>query len=211
VLITIGWYLKQNDYLESDALILFLQKHEVAAPAFFILIHVLFAVFFIPCSPLPILSGFMWGQTYGMLYAMLGALCGSCFTFMIGRYVAANYVKDHLSSSAIMWALKQADKHGWKIVAFTQINPIFPASTLGYFYGGLTGISFKIYFFTTLVFMLPLTVAFVFMGQSMRDVLLFGDAEKILVPLSVMVISLSVLFVLKPAIKRLVEKSKGNQ
>jgi len=65
---------------------------------------------------------------------------------------------------------------------------------------------FVVYFFATQLFVPPLQLAFVFMEQSMRDVLIFVDTGSISVPISVMIISFPVLFVLKPTTKRLAEK-----
>lgn len=209
VLAIIAWQLNQNGYLEVDTLISFFQSHNISAPIFFVLIHAVFAAFFIPCSPLTILSGAIWGQEYGLLYSMLGALSGSCLTFVLGRYLAADYVRAHLNKAAISWILGQVDRYGWKIIAFTQINPIFPASTLGYLYG-LTSIPFRNYFFATLLFMLPLQIAFVSMGNSVRNMLLFGNLENIRTPILIMVLSFFVLFILKPLTKSLVEKARGN-
>lgn len=205
----VAWQLSQSSYLTADTLVAFSQRHDISAPVIFVLVHILFAAFFIPCSPLTILSGIVWGQAYGLTYSMLGALGGSCFTFLAGRYFARRYVRDQLDKSAISWVMGKADKLGWEIVAFTQINPVFPASTLGYLYG-LTSIRFRIYFLTTLLSMLPLQIAFVSMGSSVRNTLLFGDLEGIRGPVLMMVLSFFVLFILKPLTKSLVEKTRGN-
>ncbi|MHB8621943.1 MAG: TVP38/TMEM64 family protein [Sulfuricaulis sp.] len=195
------WQLNKNNYLTTGNLLIFLQNHRISAPVFFVLIHTLLAAFFIPCSPLTIIAGILWGQQYGILFATLGALSASCFTFIVGRYLAADYIRRHLNKATVTWALRQADKYGWKAVAFTQMNPVFPSSTLGYLYG-LTHISFKTYIVTTLLFMLPLQIAFVSVGQSTRNIL-FGDTENFLIPAIFMVISFFVFFMLKPLTQRL--------
>lgn len=204
-LAVVAWQLNKSDYLTTDALLAFFRQHEVSAPAVFVLIHVMFAIFFIPCSPLTILAGVLWGPLHGLAYSMAGALGGSCFTFLAGRYLARRYVRSHINKAAISWVLGKADKFGWKIVAFTQINPIFPASTLGYLYG-LTRLSFRTYFLVTLLSMLPLQIAFVSAGGSVRNALLFGDLERLWVPVLMMLVSLFILFLLKPLTKSLIEK-----
>lgn len=204
ILLIVAWYLNHKNYLTADALVVFLEKHRISAPIFFVLIHTLFAAFFIPCSPLAVIAGIIWGQFYGMLFATLGALSASGFTFMVGRYLAAGYIESRLNSPSLTWLLKQANKHGWKVVAFTQMNPIFPSSTLGYLYG-TTRIPFKTYIMATLLFMMPLQIVLVSIGQSTRDVLIFDTPENILLPAILMAVSFVAFFMLKPLTRRLVQ------
>lgn len=205
VLILFSWYLRQNYYFTPENILSYLEKNKIIAPILFIALHMLAAALFIPCSPLTVMSGFLWGPLYGMLYAVLGAICSSCFTFIVARYLGSDYFRGKIDYSIIKWLFDQVDKNGWKVIAFTQINPIFPASTLGYFYG-LSNISFKVYLFTTLLFMLPMSIILVWFGQSIRETLLFGNWGNIVIPITVMVFSFIVLFLLKPIMKNLIEK-----
>jgi uncharacterized membrane protein YdjX (TVP38/TMEM64 family) len=59
-------------------------------------------------------------------------------------------------------------RHGWKIVAFTRLIPVFSFSLLNYAFG-LTRISFWPYLAATFVCMLPATIAFVYFSSNLLD------------------------------------------
>jgi uncharacterized membrane protein YdjX (TVP38/TMEM64 family) len=61
-------------------------------------------------------------------------------------------------------------RHGWKIVAFTRLVPVFSFSLLNYAFG-LTRISFWPYLAATFVCMLPSTIAFVYFSSNIIDLL----------------------------------------
>jgi uncharacterized membrane protein YdjX (TVP38/TMEM64 family) len=63
-------------------------------------------------------------------------------------------------------------EHGWYILAFTRLVPIFPFNLQNYAYG-LTRIGFLTYLVVTAVFMIPGTAALVIAG----DALVEGDAH----------------------------------
>jgi uncharacterized membrane protein YdjX (TVP38/TMEM64 family) len=57
-------------------------------------------------------------------------------------------------------------EHGWYILAFTRLVPIFPFNLQNYAYG-LTGIGFLTYLVVTAVFMIPGTAALVIAGVAL--------------------------------------------
>ena len=59
-------------------------------------------------------------------------------------------------------------RHGWKIVAFTRLVPVFSYTLLNYAFG-LTQISFWPFLAATFVCMLPVTIAFVYFSANILD------------------------------------------
>jgi uncharacterized membrane protein YdjX (TVP38/TMEM64 family) len=162
-----------------------------------------------PCSPLTVLSGFLWGKLLGSFLALLGAMIGSGFTFIIARYLFSDFFKERFNIRFVKWIFENVDKYGWRIIAFTQINPIFPASSLGYIYS-LSIIPYKVYFITTLIFMLPLNIVLVIFGASMRDMIFFQNKTNLVISFIIMVVSGFFLFLLKPITKKIVGKLEDN-
>jgi len=57
----------------------------IIAPIGFIAIQTLMAIFFMPCSPMTILAGVLWGAKYGLLISVFSSLVASSATFLIAR------------------------------------------------------------------------------------------------------------------------------
>lgn len=148
----------------------FLMAHPIGSPFIYVLTHIVLAVAIIPCSPMTVIAGAIWGKWVGLLISIFSASLSSFFTFFLSRrlfrdaayrFFRARYPKTD-------WLLAQTQKHGWKFVALVQLNPLAPASTLGYLFG-LTRISFPVYAMFTLLFMIPLQVALVFLGDAIPE------------------------------------------
>jgi uncharacterized membrane protein YdjX (TVP38/TMEM64 family) len=60
------------------------------------------------------------------------------------------------------------EKHGWKVVAFTRLIPLFPFNLLNYAFG-LTRIGFRQYAVATFLCMLPACIAFIVFSSSLLD------------------------------------------
>lgn len=196
------WYVISTDAVSISSLVGFMEQRRATALAIFIVLHTAAAIVFLPCSPFTALAGVLWDQPYAVLYSMAGAISGSCATFALGRTIGGDLIRNKLRHKAVTWAFAQVEARGWETVAFTQINPVFPASTLGYVFG-LSRISFRVYLFTSVIFMLPLQLILVSLGQTLRNVLLPGDPTYLLAQLAIMVISGVALFALKPITRKL--------
>jgi uncharacterized membrane protein YdjX (TVP38/TMEM64 family) len=62
------------------------------------------------------------------------------------------------------------EKHGWKVVAFTRLIPLFPYN-LPNFAFGLTGVKLLHYIVASFIFMLPATIAYILLSSSLLDAL----------------------------------------
>ena len=150
----------------------FLAQHPVCAPIIYIISHIIFAICLIPCSPMAVIAGVLWGKWLGLGISIGSAFLSSCTTFGLSRF----FLKDRIHTFMLKryaktdWFLAQTKKHGWKFVATVQLNPAAPGSSLGYLFG-LTGIEFSVYAFFLLLFMLPLQLLLVVCGDSFIEVL----------------------------------------
>ena len=167
---------------------IFLSTHPILSPILFAFFHVLFAVCVIPCSPMAVMAGLLWGKWLGLGISIVSAFLASSTTFWLSRFffrkrVYAFLVKKFKKTD---WFLEQTRRNGWKFVASVQLNPAAPGSTLGYLFG-LTNISFLVYAFFLLLFMLPLQVILVLCGDIMPQ-LLSGKTPWILLFVTLLVI-----------------------
>jgi len=158
----------------------FLTHHMFLSPIVYVMSHVLFAVCLIPCSPMAVIAGALWGKWLGLGISIASAFLSSCTTFGLSRWLLRNKIYAFMSKryAKTDWFLDQTKKQGWKFVATVQLNPVAPGSSLGYLFG-LTRIEFSVYAFFLLLFMLPLQIILVICGDSFPS-LFTGNAFWIL-------------------------------
>ena len=144
-----------------------LAAHPYLAPALFIAVHVLLAVCLLPCSPMTLLAGVLWGGRLGFVLSLAGALASMAVTFALARGVLRDRIEGFLLRRypRVAELLGKAVEHDWKLIAAVQLNPAVPGSSLGYPFG-LTRIPFLRYLSLSFVFMLPLQLLLVQTGDS---------------------------------------------
>jgi uncharacterized membrane protein YdjX (TVP38/TMEM64 family) len=171
-----------------DWMQVFLAHHSILAPILYTVFHVIFAVCIIPCSPMAVIAGVLWGKWLGLAISIFAACLSSFVTFWLARIFFRKRLYDFFSKryKKTDWFLEQTRKNGWKFVATVQLNPAAPGSTLGYIFG-LTEISFSVYAFFLLLFMLPLQIILVMCGDSLLW-LLSGKAPWILLAIMLLAI-----------------------
>ncbi|MDP1615079.1 MAG: VTT domain-containing protein, partial [Methylococcales bacterium] len=110
----------------------FLMQHPILSPLLYLVLHILCAVLIIPCSPMAVIAGALWGQWLGLGCSMLAAFLSSCVTFGLARYFLKAPLYRFFSRrySKTDWFLDQTENHGWNFVAYVQLNPAAPRSTL---------------------------------------------------------------------------------
>ena len=147
-----------------------LLNHPLAAPIVFIGVHTLMAVFFLPCSPMTLMAGALWGGVYGLAISMVAAMVSSATTFLLSRSFLHGKIEGFLVHRypKVAELLAQATVHDWKLIAVSQMNPLMPSSTMGYAFG-LSRITITRYLLFSGTFMLPLQALFVMTGHSVTS------------------------------------------
>ena len=164
------------------------------APAVFVGGYVVAVVAFVPALPLTILGGLVFGPIGGIVYSAIASTAGAALAFLIARYAARDAVERWMAPHPALGRMDRAvARHGWRIVMITRLVPIFPFNLQNYAYG-LTSITFRAYVVTSIVCMLPATVAYTVAAGAIvtgawdvrRMVLLLGAAGALLVVLSLL-------------------------
>jgi len=134
-------------------------------PALFIAIYVFACVLFIPGSVLTLGAGAVFGVVWGSIYVSAGATLGASAAFLVGRYLARDWVAKKIEGNASFAAIDRAvAAEGWKIVGLTRLSPVFPFTLLNYAFG-LTRVSFRDYVLASWIGMMPGTVMYVYLGS----------------------------------------------
>jgi len=190
-------------YLEQNALRELIQGYGAMAPFVYMLVYTIAPSLFLPGLPLTIVGGILFGPFWGVVYTITSASAGACVAFLISRYIARDWIEKKLKGPRWRQLDEGVEKHGWKIVAFTRLIPLFPFNLLNYAFG-LTKIKFLHYALTTFIFMLPGCIAFIVFSSSLLD-LIKGHVS----PTFVIGLGLVLLVSLMPVIYNRYKAKKG--
>lgn len=143
----------------------------------FMAIYIIATVAFLPGSILTLGAGVVFGVVWGSVYVFVGATVGATAAFLVGRYLARNWVAKKIADNKKFVAIDQAvSREGLKIVLLTRLSPIFPFNLLNYALG-ITGVSLKDYFIGS-VGMIPGTIMYVYIGSLAGNLAMIGTESQ---------------------------------
>ncbi len=147
-------------------------------PVFFIVLYILATVLFLPGLIPTMAAGLLFGVLQGTLLVSISSISGATLAFLIGRYIARDWVAGKIQGNSKFEAIDVAvAQEGWKIVGLTRLSPVFPFNLLNYAFG-LTQVSLKDYFLASWIGMLPGTVMYVYIGSLAGDLATLGSGER---------------------------------
>ncbi len=155
-----------------------IQNLDSMAAIAFILIYIIATIAIIPGSILTLGAGAIFGLIWGSVYVLIGAILGETLAFLIGRYLARDWVKQKIAKHQTFQALDRAlNRDGLKIILLTRLSPIFPFSLLNYAFG-ITGISLKDYFIGS-IGMIPMTITYVYTGSLAGNLATISETSQL--------------------------------
>lgn len=129
------------------------------------------AVLWLPCSPLTLAAGLIWGPWLGLVYSMTAVLASCATTYVLGRFASHAILRlcpRRHHERMKTWQLR-ASRADWRAVALINLSPVFPAATMGYVFG-LVRTPVKLYLSVTAVSLLPFQIAYVLLGSGIAGV-----------------------------------------
>lgn len=148
-------------------------------PVLLSVIYIVACVLFLPGSALTLAAGFAFGLFWGYIAVTVGSVIGATVAFLLGRYLARDWVEAKIANNDRFRALDNAvQKHGFRIVLLTRLSPAFPFNALNYAFG-LTKVSLRDYFLGSLLGMIPGTLLYVYLGTGLKSLteVVSGDVE----------------------------------
>lgn len=130
----------------------------------FVFAYALSSVFLLPGSIPTLVGGALFGPVLGTALNLMGATLGATLSFATGRYLAHDLVRRH-AGPRVTALLQGSEQQGWRLVAFLRLAPVFPYFVVNYALG-LTHLRAWTYIWASLVFMLPGTAAFTYLGWA---------------------------------------------
>lgn len=138
-------------------------------PVLFVLLYVAATVLLLPAVVLTLGAGAVFGVVTAFAAVSAGATLGAVAAFLVGRYLARDWVARRVAASPRLGAIDAAvAREGWKIVLLTRLSPAFPFVLLNYAYG-LTRVSLRHYALASWIGMMPGTVMYVYLGSLAGD------------------------------------------
>ena len=159
-----------EQYLDQEKLRQLIQGYGALGPLVFMALYAITPCLFLPGLPFTIAAGILFGPVWGVVYAICGATLGATLAFLLGRYAGRDWVKQKLRGPRWKQLDQEVEKHGWKVVAFTRLIPLFPYNLLNFAFG-LTGVKLLHYIIASFIFMLPACIAYILLSSSLLDAL----------------------------------------
>jgi uncharacterized membrane protein YdjX (TVP38/TMEM64 family) len=118
----------------------------------------------LPCMPLTLTSGYIFGLGGGFVAVHAGATLAAACGFLVGRFAGRRHAAEALRQSKRFHFLEKAiEKEGWKIVALLRMHAVpFGLSNLLY---GMTSLQFRHYLLATTLAMIPGHIIYVYLGK----------------------------------------------
>jgi len=134
-------------------------------PIGFMLLYAIGPSLLVPGAIMTIAAGLAFGTWWGALYAVIGADVGALVAFAIGRSLGKGFV-DRLVPERFQHLLDKVARNGFHIILYLRFFPIIPYNALNLL-AGASPITFRDYFWASMIGMLPGTILFAFLGNEM--------------------------------------------
>jgi uncharacterized membrane protein YdjX (TVP38/TMEM64 family) len=140
----------------------------------FILIYIIAAIFLISGAVLTLGAGVLFGLVKGSILVSIASTLAATCAFLIGRYLARNWVAKQIENQPKFKAIDAAvSQEGWKIVGLTRLSPVFPFVFLNYAFS-ITQVSLKDFILASWIGMMPGTIMYVYFGYLAGDLATLG-------------------------------------
>jgi uncharacterized membrane protein YdjX (TVP38/TMEM64 family) len=159
--------------------ITWIEAHPTLAWAVYIASYILATVLVVPALILTLAAGFVFGLPLGVALVSIGSVLGATAAFLVGRFLARDWVSQKIADLPRFQALDKATRtDGFLIVFLTRLSPLFPFNLINYGLA-LTSVRLRDYFFASWVGMLPVTILYVYIGSVAKNLtdLTSGDVE----------------------------------
>jgi len=137
----------------------------VWGPLVYVLLYAIGPSFLVPGAVMTIAGGLAFGTMWGSVYSLIGADIGAIVAFGAGRFLGRGFVES-IVGKRFDAILGRIAKHGFQIVLYLRMVPVIPYNALNLI-AGASRISFRDYFWASVIGMIPGTILFAFLGDAL--------------------------------------------
>ena len=135
------------------------------APVLYIALYAVGPSILLPGAVMTIAGGLAFGTLWGAIYAISGAFAGALIAFAAGRFLGRDFVQ-RITGERIRRVLGQVKRQGFRIIFYLRLFPVIPYNALNLI-AGASPISFRDYFWATMLGLIPGTILFAFLGNEL--------------------------------------------
>lgn len=163
---TVALFVTNEDLFRNPQLI----KAEVLrwgawGPIGFMLLYAFGPSMLVPGAVMTLAAGLAFGTVKGSIYSLIGADLGALIAFGAGRFLGKGFV-NKLLAGRFGDMLDKIARNGFQIILYLRVFPIIPYNALNLL-AGASPITFKDYFWASMLGMIPGTILFAFLGNEL--------------------------------------------
>ena len=181
-----------RDQIDVITLENWLADHPVSAPLLFALFYIVMTLLFFPGTLLSLMGGALFGPLWGSIYNQLSAILGATLTFLVARYLAADWVEKKLADNVKEFKAGVEAK-GWRFVLLVRLVPVVPFTMLNYALG-LTRIRLLHFVTVTFICIFPRVIAYSYAGYTGRKAIAGEEIQ----PQMLLIMGLLIVIILIP-------------
>lgn len=134
-------------------------------PVVYMLLYAVGPSFLVPGAVMTIAAGLAFGTWWGSLWSLLGADIGALVAFAAGRFMGQEFVVRALGGR-FRNMLDRIARNGFYITLYLRIVPVIPYNAFNLL-AGASPITFRDYFWASMIGMVPGTILFAFLGDAL--------------------------------------------
>jgi uncharacterized membrane protein YdjX (TVP38/TMEM64 family) len=134
-------------------------------PIIYMLLYAIGPSFLLPGAVMTIGAGLAFGIWRGAIWSLIGADAGAIVAFGAGRFLGRQFVERKLGVR-LRWILDRLERNGFYLTLYLRLVPVIPYNAFNLL-AGASPIRFKDYFWASVVGMVPGTVLFALLGDSL--------------------------------------------
>ena len=131
----------------------------------------------IPSAPIALISGVLYGHTFGTIYVVTGAVAGALIAFMMSRKLGHDYINKKLHHKMPV-KIVGSQNTLMMIVFVTRLAPFISFDVISYA-AGLTRLTAGRFFLATVMGIIPISFLLAHLGSEVNN----GEMEKIVIAL----------------------------
>jgi len=134
-------------------------------PIVYIILYAVGPSFLVPGAVMTIAGGLAFGAVWGALWSVVGANLGALVAFGAGRFLGRSFVERTIGNRFHKLFGRLA-RNGFYITLYLRIVPVIPYNAFNLL-AGASPITFRDYFWASVVGMIPGTVLFAVLGDAL--------------------------------------------
>ena len=141
------------------------QSWGIWGPIAYIALYAFGPSFLVPGAVMTLAGGLAFGALWGAIWSLIGAELGALVAFGAGRFMGRRFV-EKVIGTRFQNTLGRLARNGFFIILYLRLVPVIPYNALNLM-AGASPIEFRDYFWASTIGLIPGTVLFAVLGDSL--------------------------------------------